>query len=219
MKAMILAAGLGQRMRPLTLTVPKPLVAIQGQALIDYHFLAFKKAHITEVVINVYHLGQQIIDHVTAHWDREFKLHFFHEKELLGTGGGVYQALSLFDDEPFIVVSADVFTDYPYAQLPQQLTGLAHLVMVTNPSFYPQGDFYLNPHGRLSLHDGLSLTYGNIGVFHPTLFAHAQKTKFEMREVLLPAISAAAISAEHYTGRWENIGTLAQLESLNSSCN
>ncbi|HLF67336.1 MAG TPA: mannose-1-phosphate guanylyltransferase, partial [Gammaproteobacteria bacterium] len=105
-----------------------------------------------------------------------------------------------------------------FAQLPQQLTGLAHLVMVDNPSFYPQGDFYLNSQGLLSLEEGRPLTYGNIGVFHPTLFAQAQKKKFEMREVLRPAIAAQAISAEHFTGQWQNIGTTAQLEALNSSC-
>ncbi len=216
MKAMILAAGLGLRMRPLTLTTPKPLVKVRGQALIDYHLSAFKKANISEVVINVHHLGQQIIDHVEQQWGAEFNLHFFKEQEILGTGGGIFQALSVFDNDPFLVVSADIFTDYDYEKLPQHLHGLAHLVMIDNPEFHPKGDFYLDQNGLLSLQTGKSLTYANIGVFHPDLFKSSLGSKFEMRDVLLPAIRDEKISAEHYQGFWENIGTIAQLDALNS---
>lgn len=216
MKAMILAAGLGLRMRPLTLTTPKPLVKVRGKALIDYHLEALKKIKVSDVVINVHHLGQKIIDHVEKHWGYEFNLHFFREQEILGTGGGIYQALSVFGNEPFIVISADIFTDYPLEKLSQRLQGLAHLVMVDNPSFHAKGDFYLNQNGLLSLDTGKLLTYGNIGVFHSDLFIPSLAPKFEMREVLIPAIQNEKITAEYYQGGWENIGTIAQLEALNS---
>ncbi|MFA6036898.1 MAG: nucleotidyltransferase family protein [Legionellales bacterium] len=216
MKAMILAAGLGLRMRPLTLTTPKPLVKVHGQALIDYHLDALKKAGVSDIVINVHHLASQIIDHVEQHWGYDFNLHFFFEPEILGTGGGIYQALSVFDNEPFIVVSADIFTDYTYEKLPQKLNGLAHLVMIDNPSFHPNGDFCLNAQGLLSLETGKPLTYANIGVFHPDLFKSVVTPKFEMRDVLIPAIRDGKISAEYYQGLWENIGTIAQLEIINS---
>lgn len=215
MKAMILAAGFGKRMQPLTLTTPKPLITVNGRPLIDYHLQALKKAQIKTVAINVHHLGAQIIEYVTQHWASEFQLHFFSEAEILGTGGGVYQALDVFADQPFLVVSADIFTDYPYAQLPQTIKGLAHLVMVDNPLFHPEGDFCLTENGQLSLHDGKRLTYGNIGIFHPDLFAHVTKTQFELREVFLPAIAQQQVSGEHYTHIWENIGTPAQLAQLN----
>ncbi|MGA2654585.1 MAG: nucleotidyltransferase family protein [Gammaproteobacteria bacterium] len=216
MKAMILAAGLGTRMRPLTLTTPKPLVKVRNQALIDYHLNALKKANVTDVAINVHHLGEQIIEHVERYWGYDFNLHFFVEEEILGTGGGVYHALAVFDNEPFIVVSADILTDYPFKKLPERIDGLAHLVMVDNPVFKKQGDFYLNDQAMLSLHTGQLLTYANIGVFHPDIFRLNLGPKFEMREVLIPAIEDNKISAEHYQGFWENIGTIAQLEALNS---
>ncbi len=215
MKAMILAAGLGLRLRPLTLTTPKPLVKVKGHALIDYHFFALKKAQINEVVINVHHLGDQIIDHIEQHWGYEFNLHFFKEEEILGTGGGIYQAISVFDDNPFLVLSADIFTDYPYEQLPQKLNdGQAYLVMVDNPSFHPKGDFCLNSQGLITLDQGERLTYGNIGIYHPSLFASSTVQKFEIRDILLPAITQGLIHGEHYKGSWANIGTLEQLESL-----
>lgn len=216
MKAMILAAGFGTRMRPLTLTTPKPLVQLRGQALIDYHLNAFKKIQVSEIAINVHHLGEQIIAYVQQRWGHDFKLHFFTETAILGTGGGIYQALSVFDNKPFIVVSADIFTDYPFEQLPQQLNGLAHLVMVANPSFHPQGDFYLNVQGLISLDDGIRLTYSSIAVLHPGLFAQAGPGKFELREVLLPAIAAQKVSGEYYQGIRKDVGTMAQLEDLNT---
>lgn len=215
MKAMILAAGFGKRMQPLTLTTPKPLVQVRGQALIDYHFNALKNAQTKEVAVNVHHLGDQIIEYVKQRWAADFKLHFFTEAEILGTGGGIYQALSVFDNEAFIALSADIFTDYPLAQLPQSLNHLAHLVMVNNPPFHPNGDFCLNAQGFISLNEGPRYTYGNIGVFHPQLFAHATEKKFELREVFLRAIEKQQLTGEHYQGQWENIGTLAQLEELN----
>jgi MurNAc alpha-1-phosphate uridylyltransferase len=215
MKAMILAAGFGSRMQPLTLTTPKPLVQLRGQALIDYHLTAFKKISVHEIAINVHHLGEKIIAYVQQRWGNDFKFNFFTETEILGTGGGIHQALSLFDNQPFIVVSADIFTEYPLERLPKVLTGLAHLVMVDNPLYHPRGDFYLNTNGLLSLTQGLRLTYGNIGMFHPQLFASVKQPKFELREVLFPAIEKQKISGEHYTGPWENIGTLVQLEALN----
>lgn len=216
MKAMIIAAGLGLRMRPLTLTTPKPLVKVHGQALIDYHLDALKKAGVSDVAINVHHLADQIIDHVEQHWGYEFNLHFFFEPEILGTGGGIYQALSVFDNEPFIVISADIFTDYAYEQLPQKINGLAHLVMIDNPDFHPKGDFCLNTQGLLSLETGKRLTYANIGVFHPDLFKSVVTQKFELRDVLIPAIRDEKISAEYYQGSWANIGTIEQLEIINS---
>ncbi|HCJ29220.1 MAG TPA: mannose-1-phosphate guanylyltransferase, partial [Pseudomonas sp.] len=143
MKAMILAAGKGERLRPLTLHTPKPLVQAGGTPLIEYHLQALARAGFTELVINHAWLGEQIEAYLGV-GDR-FGVHIDYsaEGEPLETGGGIHRALPLLGDQPFVVVNGDIWTDYDFAALPQPLTGLAHLVLVDNPAHHPAGDFLL----------------------------------------------------------------------------
>ena len=214
MKAMILAAGRGERMRPLTDTLPKPLMEVAGQPLIFYHLHALERAGVQEVVINVCHLSEQIIAKVQQYATR-LNIHFSREETLLGTGGGIVKALPLLGDAPFMVISADIWTDYPLEKLPKNLPGMGHLVMVDNPPFHPKGDFHLASDGKVLLSDAKKLTYANVGMFSPALFQGEWPLSFELRQSFDVAIAQNKMTGEHYHGKWENIGTLAQLESLN----
>ena len=167
MKAMLLAAGRGERMRPLTDTIPKPLLRIGGQTMIERHILALARAGITELVINHAHLGDQLVaalgdGHaygVGITWSAE-------GATALETGGGIFKALPLLGDAPFLVVNADIWTDFPFAEFPAEIDGLAHLVMVDNPEHHAGGDFSLSA-GRLSQRGPAMLTFSGIGVWRP----------------------------------------------------
>ena len=143
MKAMILAAGKGERLRPLTLHTPKPLVCVGGVPLIEYHLRALAVAGFTEIVINHAWLGQQIEDHLGDGSRFGVRIQYSAEGEPLETGGGIFKALPLLGDKPFAVVNGDIWTDYSFAGLRMPLTGLAHLVLVGNPAHHPKGDFCL----------------------------------------------------------------------------
>ncbi len=175
MKAMILAAGKGERLRPLTLHTPKPLVQAAGTPLIEYHVRALAAAGFTELVINHAWLGQQIEDYLGDGARFGLRIAYSSEGEPLETGGGIFKALPLLGDEPFAVINGDIFTDYPFAELRKPLNGLAHLVLVNNPAHHPQGDFILQQ-GQVhdAAADGECLTYSGIAVLHPRLFAACQ---------------------------------------------
>lgn len=221
MKAMILAAGVGKRMRPLTEHTAKPLLQVNGKPLIVHTINALANSGIAEIVINVYHHAQQIKDYLADGSSYGVEIRYSTEPELLGTGGGIKRALPLLGAEPFIVVSADIFIDFCFASLPVQPTGLAHLVMVANPDFNPQGDYVytesLSRYGTLSLTgpSTTKLTYGNIGVLRPELFAGVQQQIFSIAEVFSTAISAGQVSAELFTGNWYNVGTVDILQEVN----
>ena len=218
MKAMILAAGRGNRMRPLTDHTPKPLVEVLGKPLIVHHLLNFAAAGVTDVVINISHLAEKMQQTLADGNQFGVTIHYSYEPTALETGGGIYQALPLLGDEPFIVISADIWTDYPLATLKNILAPnhLAHLIMVDNPSFHPQGDFVLAD-GYLNLRDTQKLTYANIGVIHPNLFKNSQAGCFRLVDVLKPAISAKQITGEHYHGNWANLGTVKEWQQLNNT--
>lgn len=218
MKAMILAAGRGERMRPLTNHTPKPLLEIANQPLISYPLLALKKTGITEVVINVSYLAEQIQQALGDGSRYGIKIIYSVEPIILETGGGIYQALPLLGNEPFIVMSADIFTDYPLEKLPKKLNGLAHLVLVNNPEYHTKGDFGLN-NNQITLDDEKKFTYASFGVLHPNLFANSQPGVFRLTEVLIPAINANQVSGEIYHGEWNNLGTPDDLQSLNNKIN
>jgi len=218
MKAMILAAGHGMRMRPLTLTTPKALIEVHGQPMIFYHLQALQKIGVSDVVINVHHLPDEIINALGPGERFGLNLHFSREEgDILDTGGGVAKALPLLGSEPFILISSDVFTDYPFEKLPTQLKGLAHCVMVNNPEYHPHGDFHLNAQGLLTQEDLPKLTYGNIALVDPQLFSGKREKVFALRDVLRPAVAQSKVSGEHYQGFWQNIGTMQQLADLNQS--
>lgn len=218
MKAMILAAGKGERLRPLTLHTPKPLVRAAGVPLIEYHVRALAAAGFTELVINHAWLGQQIEDYLGDGARFGVRIAYSAEGEPLETGGGIFKALPLLGDHPFVLVNGDIFTDYPFAQLRRPLSGLAHLVLVANPTHHAGGDFCLQG-GQVSdaqAGEG-NLTYSGLAVLSPALFAECQPGAFKLAPLLRQAMAAGQVSGEQFAGCWVDVGTherLAEVERL-----
>ncbi|MDU8358554.1 N-acetylmuramate alpha-1-phosphate uridylyltransferase MurU [Pseudomonas syringae group sp. J309-1] len=218
MKAMILAAGKGERMRPLTLHTPKPLVRAGGVPLIEYHLRALHEAGFHDVVINHAWLGQQIEDYLGDGERLGLRIAYSPEGEPLETGGGIFRALPLLGDQPFMVVNGDVWTDYDFSALRVPMAGLAHLVLIDNPEHHPQGDFSLiDGQVRDSSDAGARLTYSGIAILHPKLFADCQAGAFKLAPLLRAAMEQGQVTGEHFTGHWVDVGTherLAQVEQL-----
>lgn len=219
MKAMILAAGRGERMRPLTDTVPKPLLQAGGKPLIVRTIEALRHAGVTDIVINHAHLGAEIeraLGDGSAHGVR---LRYSPETEALETAGGIAKALPLLGPHPFIVANGDVHSDFDYARLLDALApeSLAHLVLVPNPDHHPDGDFALEA-GLVRLGSGPKFTFSGMGVYRPELFrgiVPGEKAKLAPR--LRTAIDGGLVSGELHTGLWRDIGTperLAELDRL-----
>ena len=212
---MILAAGRGERMRPLTDHTPKPLLPVAGRALIDYHLAALARAGLREVVINHAHLGVQIEAALGQGRRHGLRISYSPEPEgALETGGGILRALSKLGPDPFAVINGDIWTDYDYARLPQRLDGLAHLVLVDNPPQHPDGDFHLHPDGRVLETGGVRLTFSGIGVYHPELFSDCEPGRFPLAPLLRRAIAGGRVSGEHFPGRWCDVGTPERLREL-----
>ena len=215
MKAMILAAGRGERMRPLTDDTPKSLLRIGGQTLIEHHIHTLSQAGIAELVINHAHLGEQIVKALGDGDAYGVSIRYSPETPAaLETGGGIYNALPLLGDAPFIVMNADIWTDYRFDNLPQAPAGLAHLVMVDNPEHHPGGDFSLS-NGQLSQQGPCMLTFSGIGVYRPELFADCTPGAFPLGPLLRAAMDREEVSGEQYTGRWFDIGTPGRLDAVN----
>ncbi|HDN69418.1 MAG: mannose-1-phosphate guanylyltransferase [Gammaproteobacteria bacterium] len=215
MKAMILAAGRGERMRPLTDSTPKPLLRIGGQTLIERQVHALVRAGITELVINHDHFGEQIVKALGDGTAYGADITYSPETDrALETGGGIFNALPLLGSDPFLVVNSDIWTDYAFEQLPAQPDGLAHLVMVDNPEHHPQGDFSLST-GLLSQSGPAMLTFSGIGVYRPGLFSDCTAGAFPLAPLLRQAMDAGQVSGEHYTGSWFDIGTPERLDAIN----
>ena len=221
MKAMILAAGLGNRMRPLTDHTPKPLLTVAGKPLLQHHIERLSDAGFTDLVINVSHLGQQIIDFCGDGSRWGVRITISPEDEPLETAGGIVNALPLLGDAPFALVNGDVWTDYPFATLilhEHLCADSAHLVLIDNPPQHPLGDFRLTGGRITELEAGESgLTYSGIGVYTPGIFAGLSPGKIPLRPLLSRAIEQGFLSGEHYTGAWEDVGTPERLASLNAS--
>ncbi|QXH35411.1 N-acetylmuramate alpha-1-phosphate uridylyltransferase MurU [Pseudomonas muyukensis] len=215
MKAMILAAGKGERMRPLTLHTPKPLVPAAGKPLIEYHLEALARAGITEVVINHAWLGQQIEDHLGDGQRFGLSIRYSPEGEPLETGGGIFKALPLLGEAPFLLVNGDIWTDYDFARLQAPLPGLAHLVLVDNPGHHDRGDFRLTD-GQVRDGDAApgTLTYSGISVLDPALFDGCQPGAFKLAPLLRQAMAEGRVSGEHYSGQWVDVGTLERLADV-----
>jgi MurNAc alpha-1-phosphate uridylyltransferase len=213
MKAMILAAGRGERMRPLTDSTPKPLLKAGGKALIEHTIDALVAAGFRELVINHAHLGQQLEAYlgdgsrfgVTIEWSRE-------PEGALETGGGIVRALPWLG-ERFVVVNCDVWSDFSFARLRETPAGMAHLVLVDNPPHHPDGDFHLVA-GRVTAEGGPRLTFSGIGVYHRDLFRGCQPGKFPLAPLLRAAMTRGQISGEHFRGNWFDIGTPERLMEL-----
>jgi MurNAc alpha-1-phosphate uridylyltransferase len=217
---MILAAGRGERMRPLTDRVPKPLLAVAGKPLIVWQIERLAAAGVTELVINHAHLGAQI--EAALGDGRRFGVRIVYspEAEALETAGGIAQALPLLGDDPFLVVSADIYCECDYGQLLADMRlddgAMAYLWMVDNPSWHPGGDFVLRD-GRLQLDGSQKLTYANFGVFRPGMFAGiVPGTKLPLRPLFDQLIPAGRIQAARLDALWDNLGTPAQLAALDA---
>ncbi len=225
MKAFIFAAGRGERMRPLTDSTPKPLLAVGGKPLIVWHLERLAAAGFREIVINTAWLGEQIEAALGdgAHWN--VRIQWSREAEALETAGGIAYAQHLLGDAPFLAVSADIYSDYDFARLVPRFVAMrdeatcadAHLVMVPNPPFHPGGDFALRHDGLLALDGMEKYNYAGFSLHRPALFrAIAPGTKQALRPLWNTLIAAGRASGELHAGCWENIGTPAQLAALNA---
>jgi MurNAc alpha-1-phosphate uridylyltransferase len=214
MKAMILAAGRGERMRPLTDRVPKPLLMVRGRPLIEYHLHALRQAGITDIVINLGWLGARLRDHVGD--GRRFGLKVAWSEEgypPLETGGGILHALPLLGAEPFWLINGDVFCDYPFAPRPLAAGMLAHLVLVPNPEHHPDGDFGLADGAVVDAEDA-RLTYSGLAIIDPRLLAGHPPGRFPLAPLLRAAAVRGQVSGELFKGPWSDVGTPQRLASL-----
>lgn len=212
-RAMILAAGRGERMGELTHHVPKPLLRVKDKYLIEHAITAIKQANIQEIVINVSYHAEQIKQALGNGAKYGVTIAYSEEVERLETGGGIVKALPLLGDQPFLVMSCDIITDYPLQQLSAFPSGLAHLVMVKNPAYHAHGDYGLEQN-QLRLHASSKLTFANVGVYRRELFTGCELKHFRLTQVLNPAIAAGNITGELYQGVWHNIGTPADIQAL-----
>ena len=214
-RAMIFAAGRGERMRPLSDATPKPLLRVGGKRLIEHHLEKLAAAGVSEIVINTSHLAEQFPAALGdgARWGVRIRYSYEGEKPL-ETGGGIRHALPLLGEEPFIGVAADIVSDYDYARLPAEPAGLAHLVMVPNPAFHPRGDFSLDGSRLNEVNVGEKLTFSSIAVYRPELVAGETEKYFKLLPLFQRAMRDGRLSGERFDGFWANVGTPDQLASL-----
>lgn len=214
MKAMILAAGRGERMRPLTDHTPKPLLQVGGKPLIVWHLERLAKVGFKEVVINHAHLGKQIEQALGSGSAWGLSIEYSSEIKALETAGGIANALPLLGDSPFLVVNGDVFTEINFGVLQLVSPNLAHLVMVDNPPQHPDGDFALDL-GKITSKGNHKLTFSGVGVYHPTLFVDIDRGQAaKLAPLLRSAMAEGLVTGEHYQGVWHDIGTPERLTFL-----
>lgn len=228
MKALIFAAGLGERMRPLTDATPKPLLRVGGKPLIEWHLEKLAALGIGEVVVNTSWLAEQFPQALGdgARWS--LRIHYLYEGDTpLETGGGMWNALPLLGEAPFLLVNGDVWTDFDFAGLPREPRGLAHLVMVDRPPQATHGDFALDADGCVRADGEHKLTYAGIGVYRPQLLDGWRdvipapllangKPKFPLAPILRAHMADGAITGEHHRGRWTDVGTPERLQRLDA---
>ncbi|HXR63929.1 MAG TPA: nucleotidyltransferase family protein [Rudaea sp.] len=215
-RALIFAAGRGERMRPLSDTTPKPLLHAGGRRLIEWHLENLAAAGVREVVINTSHLANQFPAALGdgARW--KLRIAYSHEEpEPLETGGGMQRALPLLGAAPFIAVNGDIWTDFHFSTLPQDPRGLAHLVLVDNPVHHPRGDFALRDACVRDEEEG-RLTFAGIGVYRPELLAAHAPGKYSIVPLLRAAMRAGSVSGEHFRGAWSDVGTPQRLAALDA---
>ncbi len=216
MKAMILAAGRGTRLAPLTDDTPKPLLPLAGRPLIEWQVQALVAAGVRELVINLHHLGEQIAAHLGDGSRFGVDIQYSRETELLETGGGIVNALPLLGSETFWLLNGDIYTDFDFATLPRDLADgdRAHLVLTPTPAYRNAGDFECAA-GRLTAR-GDTYVYCGIAVLSPTLFEGETNDHFSLRDLYFENLAEGRISAQIHTGEWHDIGTVAQYERLKS---
>ena len=227
MRALIFAAGLGERMRPLTEHTPKPLLQAGGKPLIAWHLEKLAALGIEEVVVNTSWLAPRFPELLGdgARWG--LRLHYSHEGPTpLETGGGMLHALPWLGDAPFLAVNGDIWSDCDFARLPREPDGDAHLLLVDNPGHHPGGDFVLGGDGRIVAEGGPKLTFSGIGVYRPAILEGWRDTvdgdpgsppRFRLAPLLRAAMARGAVTGEHHRGRWTDVGTPQRLEDLDRS--
>ena len=217
MKAMILAAGFGKRMLPLTATTPKPLLKVNDRALIEYPILQLARIGITDIVINHAYLGQQIVDYLGDGSRYGVSIHYSAEHAPLETAGGIVKALPLLGDEPFLLINGDIFSDFEFDRLKRfVLQGLGHLILVNNPEHHPTGDFSLADNGFLES-DSPSLpayTYSGMALLSPHIFSRYAVSSGPLAPLLQLAIADQQLTAERHQGLWFDVGTPERLEEV-----
>jgi MurNAc alpha-1-phosphate uridylyltransferase len=216
MKVMILAAGKGERMRPLTDHTPKPLLPVAGKALIEHTLIQLVSAGFTEIIINHAHLGQQIEDYLGDGSRYGARIAYSPEGDQgLETAGGIMNALPLLGQEVFLVVNGDISTNFPFDRLKNVTVDLAHLVLVKNPDHHPQGDFGLDVTGRVIDSSERKLTFSGIGLYRPELFLNTPPGRCKLGPLLRQAILSERVSGQDFDGFWMDIGTPERLQELN----
>jgi MurNAc alpha-1-phosphate uridylyltransferase len=219
-KAMILAAGRGARLKPLTDTIPKPLVRIKNKPLIVYHLEKLVEANITDIVINLWHLGYKIKEYLGNGSAFGANIVYSEEEVLLETGGGICKALPLLGEEDFLLINGDVFTDFNFAKLiPLSLSGhnvLGHLILVPNPTHHIEGDYGIDKEGFAN-NNARNYTYSGVAKLSVKLFADVPLQKFRLPELFIETMPKKQISAELYQGFWYDVGTIERLRELEST--
>lgn len=204
-------------MRPLTDTTPKPLLEVNNKPLIQHQIEHLVSEGLTEMVINHGLMGEQIESFLGDGLQFGASIQYSAEhNKLLETGGGIYRALPLLGDKPFIVVNADIWTDYPFSQLLNKLAGLAHLVLVDNPPQHPQGDFALED-GLVVQDSKTRYTFSGIGVYRPELFVNCSDGSFPLVPLIRKAVTQGEVTGEHYAGIWIDVGTPERLQRLQTN--
>lgn len=228
--ALIFAAGLGERMRPLTDRTPKPLLAVRGKPLVVWHLEKLAAIGVHYVVMNTSYLADQFPEALGDGSRWGLRIRYAYEGPVpLETGGGMLNALTLLGPEPFIAINGDIWTDADLSQLPAEPRGVAHLMLVDNPSHHPEGDFALDQQGVVHNDGDARLTFSGIGVYRRELLdnwrdvigdnadANAKPPRFKIAPVLRAAINQGAITGTHYRGAWTDVGTPERLASLNAT--
>lgn len=213
---MILAAGRGERMRPLTDHTPKPLLEVGGKPLIVWHIERLAAAGFTELVINHAHLGEQIERTLGdgSRWGVAIRYSAEGEGRALETGGGIFKALPLLGENPFLVVNGDIWCDLDFAELALPDGDLAQLVLIDNPDHNPGGDFHLDTAGRVHAEGEPRLTFSGIGVYSPALFSGCRPGAFPLAPLLRSAMAEGRVGGRHHRGRWMDVGTPERLLTL-----
>jgi MurNAc alpha-1-phosphate uridylyltransferase len=235
MKALVFAAGRGERMRPLSDTTPKPLLAAAGKRLIEWHLERLAAAGVRDVVVNIAHLAARFPEALGDGARYGLRIEYSREGDVpLETGGGMLHALPLLGKAPFIAVNGDIFTDFDFASLPREPRGLAELVLVDNPPQHPRGDFGIDATGALLPHVDSpgavrALTFAGIGIYRAeilrdwraiigdTLGAQAAPPRFSIVPLLRAAIARGDVGWRHHAGTWTDVGTPERLAGLNAN--
>jgi len=211
---MILAAGRGERLRPLTDEIPKALVEVRGRSLLERHLASIRDAGIRTVVINLGWFGEKIVERVGS--GKRYGLEVIYSPEgddVLETGGGIHKALPMLGCDPFLVINADVFTDMPVPDANVAADHLGHLVMVPTPDYRDRGDFELRD-GLVRNDDAPTLTFSGVAIYKRELFDGCEAGRFPLAPILREAADAAQLSGELYKGRWADVGTPERLSAI-----